>query len=123
MSKLSKAIRATITGHPARKDFNFTEVTAVWSDVGLPGDFYNKKFDIHAKFGASVILEDKINQTAEGNETRISNAVEDVRKAVIEEIFGEFRAPINELRVSLYQNDLKTVRNLLAKLELKMFYE
>lgn len=112
MSKLSKAIDVVLQGRAAPlKDFNFTEVTTKWSPI----DVTHKKYEIYAKLGASVILS--------ADEDQISNAVEAVRRAVIEEIFGEFRAPISELRVALYQADLSKARDLLAKLELKMFHE
>jgi hypothetical protein len=44
-----------------------------------------------------------------------------VKRAMIEEVFGEFRPLIIEMRRSLYDEDTQRVRTLLARLEEQMF--
>jgi hypothetical protein len=50
-----------------------------------------------------------------------SEALRNMKRAMIEEIFGEFRPIILELRASVYDNDLTRMRTLLAELENQMF--
>ena len=48
-------------------------------------------------------------------------AMKHARELIIEEVFGEFRQPINEIRDALYNRDWKEADELLHKLHRQMF--
>lgn len=111
MSKLAKAIQALQTGEVrAKKDFKFTEIQ---HRNQLSPQYLYREYKIEAKFGVNVYVE----------EETISDALKDAKLAIIEEIFGEFRPILTEMRVALYNTDLTRARNLLSQLEMQMFTE
>jgi hypothetical protein len=58
----------------------------------------------------------------EGTKGRIVNdALAAMRKKVVQEVFGEFREPINEIREMLYCRDLEGAMAGLERLEREMF--
>ena len=50
-----------------------------------------------------------------------TEALRDLKRAMIEEVFGEFRPMIIEMRAALYDEDTSRVRRLLAEMEHSMF--
>lgn len=112
MSKLSKAIRALQTGEVrVKKDnFKFTEIKH-WNQ--LSPDYLYREYRIEAKFGVSVYAK----------EETLSDAVKDAKFAINEEIFGEFRPILTEIRIALYDVDFTRAKKLLSQLENQMFTE
>lgn len=53
----------------------------------------------------------------------IAEAMKDVRCAIVEDVFGEFRPLILEMRTALYNADDTRMRSLLAEMEQRMFVE
>ena len=50
-----------------------------------------------------------------------TEALRDLKRVMIEEVFGEFRPMIIEMRAALYDEDTSRVRRLLAEMEHSMF--
>lgn len=50
-------------------------------------------------------------------------AQHDIRRAIIEDVFGEFRPLILEMRAAAYDTDMNKMRELLSKLEHQMFID
>lgn len=53
----------------------------------------------------------------------IDSALVHSKRAMIEEIFGEFRPLLNDINIATYEGDMYKVRDLVAKLENQMFIE
>jgi hypothetical protein len=52
---------------------------------------------------------------------KMADFVYGVKKSVVEDVFGEFRPLIIEMRTAIYDEDTTRLRTLLAELENKMF--
>ena len=117
MSRLSKAISETYTGEvrAARNNLKYVEVNSSITDAKVTFDRHYV-FDIVAKFGAHGIISDSVDGSH-------SEVVKNVRRTVVEEVFGEFRPLINDLRIAMYRQDDYQARAILDKLEYQMFQE
>lgn len=117
MSKLSKAISETYTGEvrAAKYNLKYVELNSSITDVKATFDRHYV-FDILAKFGARGIISDSI----KGSHPEV---VKNVRRTVVEEVFGEFRPLINDLRIAMYRQDDYQAKAILDKLEYQMFEE
>lgn len=113
MSKLAKAIDATTTGNVREaRDLklnylDITEETSIVSHYSL-----DKQYRIGVAFRQTIYISERDN---------FSDAVLAVKRAMIEEVFGEFRPYIIEMQSALYVEDRARIRTLLAELENKMF--
>jgi len=117
MSKLAKAINATVTDDvkAARNlKLNYLDVSKTVSEEKYPR--LAKKYEIGVKLAASCWLDERVGANASYQDMLFS-----VKRAMIEEVFGEFRPLIIEMRRSLYDEDTQRVRTLLARLEEQMF--
>lgn len=126
MSKLAKAINVQtnkLSGfeHIGSVKHDWKPLyTHIKQDMGVvPTNFgIAKKYAIRTTFGAEVVIDEFVH-----GEKGIYEAVKNTRRAVVEEIFGEFRPRLNELRMALYDKDPHKALDILAQLELQMFYE
>jgi uncharacterized protein (DUF1810 family) len=123
MSKIAKLISAEVTRPIERTmvipKFNFASVTSNSTKEYLSfGDCI--RYNIGVRLGAQVYITDDISSKMN---TEIERATETVRRAVIEEIFGEFRPLINEMSVSLYDRDFDKLKTLIDSLYNQMFIE
>ena len=117
MSKLAKAINATVTGDvKATRDLklNYLEVSKTVSEAEYPR--LAKKYKIGVKLETSCWLDERV-----GAHSSYQDMLFSVKRAMIEEVFGEFRPLIIEMRRALYDEDTQRVRTLLAWLEEQMF--
>lgn len=117
MSKLAKMITHTVTGNVREsRDLNlkYTSAKVYSQDIGL-----EKQIRIGVILQKDVFLSDSITNDPD----TFSYAIHDLKRAMIEEVFGEFRPLIIELRSSIYDRDLNRTRKLLAELEHQMFSE
>lgn len=116
MSKLAKAIDATLTGNVrATRDLNlrYTDIQAGVAPLDhLATRLLSKEMFLSVKLQKKVWVED-------GHDIEI--AMHDIKRAMIEEIFGEFRPMLIEIRGALYYEDTVRVRTLLAEMEQHMF--
>ena len=51
------------------------------------------------------------------------DAIKDIKRAIIEEVFGEFRPLIYDMRAALYDGSKADLRKLLGELEDAMFHD
>jgi hypothetical protein len=122
MSKLAKQIEATFTGDVVAS----RKLNMQYTDVKL--DVFNKQTDygvnrvyrVQAKLGMQKVI-DTISLDANFDISKL--VLRDIKRSVIEEIFGEFRPFLIEMRTAIYEQDDLRLRTLLATLEHQMFYE
>ena len=117
MSKLAKLIDATISGETrAVRDLcpRYIEVSHTVSDEILSSVAYPTAtmYTVGVKFNKSILIREI---------SHLREATAYVKRAMIEEVFGEFRPIISEMRASLYEEDTTRVRSLIAELENRMF--
>lgn len=116
MSKFSKALEQTFTGEkkivPQRYKIKFESDKTYSYGIG-------KQVRLGAMFVAQGYVEDnpsaKIDTSAE--------VVNSLRRALIEELFGEFRPYFIEMHTAMYEYDFDRMRTLLAQMEHQMFVE
>ena len=65
----------------------------------------------------------KFEKTFTVSRGKLGEAIKDVRRAVIEEVFGEFRMSIIEAKHAAYNRDYEKVLAALHKLDREMFSE
>ena len=126
MSKLAAAISHTITGEKRileERKLNYLDVT-----VGVTKNPVSYNVATEVKIG--VKLETKawisdlgLEKTIGPNIDPIHEALYDIKRVMVEEVFGEFRPIILEMRAALYDSDKYRLRRLLAELENQMFVD
>lgn len=125
MSKLSQAIDYQFTGNKSyleRPKNNYIDVSTSVQDIGYPN--IGREFKIGVKLQATKWVDDtNLIQSRENDPAIVSEVLKDLKRAMIEEVFGEFRWMIIEMRSALYDRDNSRARTLLAEMEHKMFYE
>lgn len=123
MSKLSQAIDYKFTGNKSilqGSNFNYLNVSTAIQDIGYPN--ISREFKIGIKLEATKWVDDtQLIKSKENEPVIVSEVLKDLRNAMIEEVFGEFRPLIIEMRSALYDKDNTRVRTLLAEMEQKMF--
>jgi hypothetical protein len=117
MSKISNHIREL--GVVGRKfepfKLQYTEAKLEQSKCNVD---YAQEISIGCKLGANVqISELELTQ----NPLAVNYAIEQVKRAVIEEIFGEFRQPLIDIGIAAYERDFIKVTKLVTKIENEMF--
>ena len=121
MSELAKLIKAEKTARRvpqfSRLLLDLARVDSDFSTSGLPGEYYTE-YNIGVKLGYRQLISDAVIQQHKGN---ILKEVEQRgQQAIIEAVFGEFRQPIYQLRIALYESGMRyddRVTELLDKLE------
>lgn len=123
MSKLAKAIDYTFTGNRSFKEkpnLNYLDVKTATQNLGYPN--IGREFMIGVKLQSTKWVDDsQLIQSKENEPAITSEVLHDLKRAMIEEVFGEFRPLIIEMRSALYDKDTTRVRTLLAELEHQMF--
>ena len=121
MSKLAKMLTHTVTGDVrASRDLNmkYTSAKGICQEVnGTWG--VEKQIRLGVTIQQDAFISDAINNTPD----LFDYTLYDLKRAIVEEIFGEFRPLIIELRSSIHHEDRDRTRTLLAELEHKMFVE
>ena len=125
MSKLSQAIDYQFTGNKSyleKPKNNYLDVSTAVQDIGYPN--IGREFKIGVKLQTTKWVDDtKLIHSKENEPAIVSDVLNDLKQAMIEEVFGEFRWMIIEMRSALYDKDNNRVRTLLAEMEHKMFHE
>jgi hypothetical protein len=112
MSKLSDAITATFTGETVHT-MQFVDIET--NSISMPSySSYPTSYvyNVEARFGMSKVVD---------KPSHLTECQKDIRRAVIEEVFGEFRPYLYNMRAALYDRDDGKVRRLLNELEERMF--
>jgi hypothetical protein len=124
MSKLAKAIDYHTTGNlSAIQNFGYkhTEIYIHTHD-NIPK--FAREYKIEVKLSAVKWFDPSALIDTGENEPAIRKEVySTVKRAMIEEVFGEFRPLIIELQSAIYDKNLDRMRQLTAELEHKMFVE
>lgn len=120
MSKLSDNIKAVILNKRAiSNDYRYvnfritTETPTTFKSIP-----YLQLVSFEAKFGNKYYIDEKL---AHSNCSALQEVLTQIRKSVVEEVFGEFRGPLRELRHALYNRDFTSATEALDKLEDQMF--
>lgn len=127
MSKLSQMIDYTFTGDVAidrRPKLNYLSATLNTYKDGAALYGTRRHFKLSAKLETSAWLdEDCIIHSVENPTAIQQNVLNDLKRSMVEEVFGEFRPLIIEMRAAIYDKDDTRIRNLLAEFEQRMFVE
>ena len=121
MSKLAEMLTHTVTGDVrASRDMNmkYTSAKGICQEVN---DTWGVEKQI--RIGVTIQNDAFISDAITNSPDLFDYALYDLKRAIVEEIFGEFRLLIIELRSSIYEGDKDRTRKLLAELEHKMFVE
>jgi len=122
VSKLAKAITATFTGDLAavrKMNLKYTDVK--FEQYEHTDAYAARVYKVQAKFGMQSVV-DRVAETY--SQTDLSSMVmKDIKRGIIEEVFGEFRPYLIEMRTAIYDQDDTRLRTLLANLEQQMFYD
>lgn len=123
MSKLAKAIEAKVYFNNARASTlpipKYFEVSKEVNEISCE---YSKNIQVRIgiKFENQVWISEV--ELLKSN-AAIDAALVHTKRAMIEEIFGEFRQLLNDINIATYEGDMHKVRDLIAKLENQMFIE
>ena len=126
MSKLAAAISHTISGQKKflkKEKLNYLDVS-----VDVTKNPVSYKVATEVKVGVKLetklwIDELDVDKTIGPNIDPIHEALYDIKRVMVEEVFGEFRPIILEMRAALYDSDKYRLRRLLAELENQMFVD
>lgn len=118
MSKFAATITAKLTGDVKVSKMRYVTI----EQLQLPTEPFTlrKGVEIGAVFRHKAWIDD--NPRRPQGEC-IVEALKDVRRAMVEEVFGEFRPYLIEMRAALHDGDEDRLRKLLVELEHKMFVE
>lgn len=117
MTKIVDSIKATKMND--RCISNWFEVRSNFStdsDDGSLASYVNtmRRYDISVKLGASVAV-------AEHQHDHLSSMIDGVKRAVIEELYGEFRKPLLELEIIIAEGHQQEALEKIRKLHRSMF--
>ena len=120
MSKIAKLLAAKQKVPPEYgvmlPKMNFTKVS---DSEAVSTIDRSTRYRIVIELGAEVWVSEETSKYPHA----LEHAIRDVRGAVVEEIFGEFRSLLKQVKVSLYDRDTDRAWELLEQLERQMFIE
>lgn len=117
MSRLSDAITATATGEVKTSrglNLKYTDIK-----LAAVSDGRSKQYKIGMTISKTVFLD---NTDVFSSEV-LPEVMIDLKRALVEEVFGEFRPYLIELRAALYEENTTRARTLLAEMEEQMFVD
>ncbi len=118
MSKFSDQVKATILN---RKMPAVSSLVSYSIDYSRPPDshFYGVAYKVNfgAKFGVDLIISEDLFKDDFYKDYILKN----IKRTLIEEIFGEFRTPIREIYVDIMKEDREAAVTKLLNLEKQMF--
>lgn len=117
MSKLIDAITATpgIERRSARP--RMPMVTIQEETFTSPAFNYRQEYRIEARFGVKAFID----MAEARHQEALERCIQSTRKALVEHIFGEFRAPLAQLRWALSNEDVDEAREIVEQLHRSMF--
>lgn len=117
MSKLSDNINYAITNKRAvDTTFDLKCVMEEASAISFPKHLQQVSFE--AIFGTRYYIDEALTHK---NSEILMHTLKEVKRSVIEEVFGEFRKPLIEIRHHLYNRDVPEALDILTNLEKQMF--
>lgn len=120
MSKLAQAITAKITNERSIS-YKLPRTYSVELERTSLGNFG----DVLTGYDIGLVIHQRgyVNDSEKGKQNIHSEMLYSLKRDIIEEVFGEFRPYIIEMRSALYDRDDTRMHTLLAELENKMFVE
>ena len=116
MSKLAHALQFNQAGRIPKQSLDFLD--AEFSTGNLA---YDKEYKLTARLQARAVLtQEALDDSAFDI---IEKTKQHLQRSIIEEVFGEFRSPMHELRKALYDQDCYQATEILNKLHDQMFNE
>jgi hypothetical protein len=122
MSKLAAMLTHTVTGNVrASRDLKMRYSSAKMESRELN----NGNWGVEKQIRLSAVVQNDvfISDSVTNNPDNFKHTLYDLKRAIVEELFGEFRPLIIELRASIYDEDRDRTRTLLAELENQMFVD
>lgn len=113
MSKFAQMLQASTTGRRAAEIPSMT----VTEDVREISPHYALEYRIGVQLESRVFISDEVRR--EGAYANLM--IQRVKEKLVQEVFGEFREPIHEIRHAIYERDWLKVDQLLSKLHDQMF--
>lgn len=122
MSKIAKMLTHTFTGNVrASRDLGMQYASSKFDAREAYGTWgLEKQMRLGVTIQADAFVSDSASSDTVGD---VKEAIYDLKRAMIEEIFGEFRPFLIEMRVAMRDEDKSRLRLLLSELEHKMFTE
>jgi len=121
VSKLAKLLEATYTNNVRAGQELQMDYTKTNFEYQSSPDFHSRDYEIrvNASFGSKgwVTYSDYI----KGGDLSSHFVVKNIKRGVIEEVFGEFRPTLHKLRTALYDRNFDEARQILNELEYDMF--
>ena len=121
MSKLAEAIDAALSGNKRASDISNFRHTDVKFDIAPTS--YQSNIEREVRLGVRLQSNAWISEHEWNNTDARTEAIWRLRRAMIEEVFGEFRPMLIELQAAMYDKDLVRARTLVAELEKQMFVD
>lgn len=122
MSKLAQHLKAHQTGrrYAEAPKLELACVDVLNDVTFMPfDDVY--EYRLEAMIGARFMVDSRANMI--GTDDQLTLATKKVRRMVVEEIFGEFRPLIDEIRKAIYEREWKKVDTALDVLHERMFVD
>ena len=116
MSKLARAIVATLTN-------NVRAIRDQYIDVKMHMQDHAQLLSREVRLSVTLQCTKWLEASMLSNTDIKQTVQQDIKRAMIEEVFGEFRPMLIEMRSALYDADTTRLRTLLAELEHVMFTE
>lgn len=120
MSKIIKLLEAKLTGNQRAGDqlaMNYTGYNIKYDNsIHLDRDY---EISVYARFGAKGWVSN-LDYLKDGDLAH-NYVVRDIKLGLVEEVFGEFRPYILDIRRALYERNYELVREKLNELESEMF--
>ena len=120
MSNLAKELKAKMTGNKIAID---EYIPCLSVDISNRRDMVRVRdeYNISVKFEKTFYIDSVLQNP---NELEIRNEIfKQMKRAIIEEVFGEFRPLIIQMNTALYDRDTTRLATLLSQLERQMFVE
>jgi uncharacterized protein YlaN (UPF0358 family) len=109
MSKLSENIRAVQLNQRVAYSMPLTVIDTSIDNLTFSSC---KCYNITATIGMKTYID---------FEDNLDSVITNVRKAVVQEIFGEFREPLKNLSIALYNRDLPQAHKIIDEIHQQMF--
>lgn len=120
MSKLAKQINAIFEGKVTEsRSMKYVDVTKSVMDDPVS---YNRHYKVSATFEQTRVV-DRFGTDVKFSDNISEEALKDIKRAIIEEVFGEFRPLLYEMKAAIYDEDFYRLRETLAKFEIEMFHD
>lgn len=120
MSKIGDTINYQLIGESESYRTLGLEFTDVSTEISDDHDICVKKFSVGVSLRQTAhILFHSLEYSV--GDLIIDETIKEIKSAMIEEIFGEFRPDILKIRTALWEQDLAKARQSLIDLEHKMF--